>query len=96
MNVTVKGVPVFCGAALFRLKAERGFPLDFAIDRIMNAEGLAIGWAGFVDEARRCGWWDFQTVEAVEHALADAAVARDVARAIVLRVKAYVMQRPLK
>lgn len=84
------------GSEVFKLKATHGLPLDFAVDRIINQGGHAIAWAGFVDEARRNGWWDFQTLQCVEEGLFDAEVPKDMQRAICLRLKAYMLQQPRK
>lgn len=96
MRVTTEGRPVFCGHELFRLKAEVGFPLDFALDRIINDERMAVDWVGFVEAARAGGWFDFQTLPTIEHALSDAGVKRAVAAGIVVRVKAHMMAVPFK
>lgn len=80
------------GEIAYRLKAERGLPLDITIDVIMGQQGTRIEWPGFIDAARRNGWFDFQILLEIEHALQDAATAREVAAAIMDRCRYYVMQ----
>lgn len=87
------GKTMFDGAQLFELKATYGFPLDFAIEKIFSA-GWAIEWAGFIEAARRNKRWDYQTYEELQHALADAEVDKDVAKAIIDRFKVYVIANP--
>ena len=82
---------LFSGAFLFHLKTTHGFPLDFALDRIVNVEGIAVDWPEFVEEARRNKWWDFQTFEAIEHAMVDAELPRDYREAVRLRLMKYIL-----
>jgi Alanyl-tRNA synthetase len=83
----------FPGSKLFELKATHGLPLDVAVDRIVNTERMVIDWQGFIDQARAQGWYDFQTLDVAEQALTDADVPRDYRDAVVLRMKAYVMEK---
>jgi len=83
----------FPGDKLFELKATHGLPLDVAVDRIVNTERMVIDWQGFIDQARVQGWYDFQTLDVAEQALTDADVPRDYRDAVVLRMKAYVMEK---
>lgn len=84
---------IFPGAILFQLKATHGLPLDFAIDRVRR-DGLTIEWPGFIGEARKNGRWDHQTIEDMQHALADSDVGREDAHQIILRAKAWMMANP--
>lgn len=92
--ITEDGKRLFPGATLFAMKATHGLPLDFALDRIINDAGMAVDWGGFIDAARENGWWDFQTIEAMGHALSDALLPRDVQREIVARAKLYMLANP--
>jgi alanyl-tRNA synthetase len=83
---------VFNGAKLFELKATHGFPLDFALDRIINEKGMPISWVDFIEAARKNKWWDFQTIEVITHALEDAQVASK--EEIINRAKLYMMKSP--
>ena len=85
---------VFSGQKLFELKATHGMPLGPAIDRIINVEGLAISWADFLASARTNGWYDFQTMEAVEAGLGDAGVDRTIRDEILQRFKLLIMRTP--
>jgi alanyl-tRNA synthetase len=94
INVTTDGKQVFSGALLFTIKATHGFPLDFALDRVINDEGLAVGWVEFIEEARRNGWWDFQTHQAIQHGVEDAGLSREMREAILRRFQLYVLAHP--
>ena len=83
---------MFPGDFLFELKATHGFPLDFALDRILNQEKLVVEWVSFIEAARTNGWWDFKTYEVLVHALMDAEVDRDLAQGILDRFKIYVVK----
>ena len=84
------------GASVFNLKTRHGLPLDFALDRLINQGGHAIAWVGFVEEARRNGWWDFQTFQCIEEGMQDAQLPRDMQEAIKDRLKVYMLAHPLK
>ena len=84
--------PVFNGAKLFELKATHGFPLDFALDRIINEKGMSVSWVDFIEAARKNKRWDFQTIEVITHALEDAQVASK--EEIINRAKLYMMKSP--
>jgi alanyl-tRNA synthetase len=85
---------LFSGEALFELKATYGFPLDFALDRIINDYHLAVDWVAFIKCARKNEWWDFQTLKVIEEALQDASLPSGMAEAIITRFKLYVMKHP--
>lgn len=82
---------LFSGARLFALKDSRGFPLEIALDRIINDEGMTVEWSGFIEAARANGWWDFQTYEVMQHALQDAGVDRAQVEQILARARLYIM-----
>ena len=84
------------GARVFQLKATHGLPLDFTLDRIINQGGHAVAWVGFVEEARKNGWWDFQTFQVIEEGMEDAQLPRDMQQAIKDRLKVYMLAHPLK
>lgn len=81
----------FPGDKLFQLKATHGMPLENSLDILMNQQSLKIDWVGFIDEARKNQWWDFQTIEAVEQALVDATVDRLHIEHILARMRAYML-----
>lgn len=92
--VTEDGKKMFRGDVLFELKATHGFPLDFALDRIISQEGMAVDWVAFIEAARKNKWWDFQTYEAIDHAMVDAMITKDSRKAILDRFKLYVLRVP--
>ncbi|MNF14802.1 hypothetical protein D3C80_2171530 [compost metagenome] len=55
----------------------------------MNQQSMKIDWVGFVDEARKNEWWDFQTLEVVENALVDALIPRNIVTGILTGIKHY-------
>lgn len=85
---------VFPGDKLFQLKATHGTPLDVSLEIIMGQNALAVDWVGFITEARKNGWWDFQTVAAVEEALCDV-TNPTVTINIMQRLKAWILENPL-
>lgn len=87
---------VFSGHKLFELKATHGMPLGPAIDRIINVEGLTVTWGDFLATARSNGWYDFQTIEAVESGLGDAGVDRAMRDEILQRFKVLIMRNPIE
>lgn len=54
----------------------------------------AIEWPSFIEEARRCGWYDFQIYAQLQAALADADVGDDYATGVMQRFKKYVIENP--
>ena len=84
---------VFDGALLFELKATHGFPIDFAIDRILAAGIKQIDWVRFIEAARANGWWDFQTYRVLCEALEDSALSTSVRTAILDGCRRYVLER---
>jgi hypothetical protein len=79
------------GAKLFQLKATHGLPLENAVDTIINRAKLVIDWEGFIDEARKNGWYDFQTIENIEQALVDADIPKDTREKIIQGCKHYIL-----
>ena len=85
---------VFDGALLFELKATHGFPLDFALDKIINDKKMVVSWVNFIDVARQNKWWDFQTYEVICHAMVDAMLPRNMHEEIKHRFQVYVLKFP--
>lgn len=85
---------LYPGAKLFQLKATHGLPLENSLDILLNQKRVRVDWVGFVDEARKNEWWDFQTLEAVENALVDATIQRTVSACILNGLKFYMLQSP--
>lgn len=81
----------YSGAKLFQLKATHGLPLENAVDTIINRAKLAIDWEGFIEEARKNGWYDFQTIENIEQALVDADILKDTREKIIQGCKHYIL-----
>lgn len=79
---------VFPGERLFQLKATYGLPLEDAVMKVLN-EGLTINWTGFVDEARKNQWWDFQTLEVITQVLTDSLCERHALNEILHGVKCH-------
>lgn len=86
---------VYPGANLFRMKATHGLPLDVAIDYLMNERLLSIDWVGFMEEARRNGWYDFQSIAAISDAFVDVSADWEVLDEIITRIKMWVVENPL-
>lgn len=86
--------PMFRGDVLFEMKATHGFPLDFALDKIINEAGLAVDWVSFIEAARSNKRWDFQTYEDICHAMEDATLPKEMQAAIRHRFRLYVMKHP--
>lgn len=80
------------GKFLFNLKTTHGFPLDFALDEIINVKGGAIDWPEFIEESRKNGFWDFQTHDLILYALQDASIDKDKINEIMARVKMYMLK----
>lgn len=87
---------LFSGKRLFELKATHGLPLGPAIDRIINVEGLTVTWGDFLATARSNGWYDFQTIEAVESGLGDAGVDRAMRDEILQRFRVLIVRNPIE
>lgn len=76
------------------LAAVASITANFALDRIINERGLVVSWDKFIEAARRNGWWDFQTYDALSHAMIDAMLPREMQSAILDRFKLYVLRNP--
>lgn len=85
---------LYPGDDAFELKATHGMPLDDVFHKIIVEHNLQLDWAGFIEAARRNGWWDFQTHEAIQVALEEAGVDRDTRREILIRFRLYVVANP--
>lgn len=85
---------VFCGARLFQLRATHGLPLGDALVRITEA-GYPIDWTEFLKEARKNGWWDFQSLDAIQQAFVDADYSREEGAEIIKRMKVWIAENPL-
>jgi hypothetical protein len=86
---------LYPGSKLFELKATHGLPLDIAVDRVINLEKLRIEWPSFIETARKNGWWDYMTIEAMEVALTDADVNRILRDEIIISAKMYMLANPI-
>lgn len=84
---------IFPGARLFQLKATHGVPLEISLENLTN-RSMIVDWVGFIKEARLSGWYDFQTLEVIQNALADV-FDRDYQEAIILRLKRYILKNPM-
>ena len=81
------------GWFLFDLKATHGLPIDFALDKIMEHKAT-VEWPSFIERARKCGRWDFQTYRELSHALEDSSVGRGARKDILDGFKRYVLANP--
>lgn len=84
----------FPGEVLFNMKATHGIPLDFALDKIINQNGMAVDWVAYLEAARDNKRWDYQTYEDICHAMVDAELPLDMQAAIKKRFQIYVMKNP--
>lgn len=85
---------IFDGKLLFELKTVKGFPLELALDKIINEHHKAVDWPAFIDTARTNKWWDFQIYEVVCHAMEDAGLSRDMQVEIKSRFRLYMLANP--
>ncbi len=90
VGLTEDDKPIFSGEKLFNLKATHGLPLDFAVDRIFE-RGYVVGWPDFIEAARLNKWYDYQTYEAISHAVADAMLPKESQEAILAGCRLYIM-----
>ena len=90
IGVAEDGLSVILGEDVFRLKDEIGLPLSVCFAEF-EKRGMMIDWIGFINAARKSGWWDFQAIEAIEEAFADSQAWADKRTIIMLKIKAYVM-----
>jgi alanyl-tRNA synthetase len=84
----------FSGKLVFELKTVHGFPLDFAVDKIVNDRGFSIDWPEFVDTARANLWWDFQTFKVIQEALKEAQVPPETIAGITHGLRLYILNNP--
>lgn len=84
---------IFPGARLFQLKATHGVPLEISLENLTR-RSMVVDWTDFVKEARLSGWYDFQTLEVIQNALADV-FDRDVQEAVILRIKRFILKNPM-
>lgn len=84
---------IFPGKDVFRLKDEVGLPFAIAFGECVKND-LMIDWVGLLEEARAKGWWDYQTIEAIDEAFADSQAWPDKRGEIMRRIRAYVVLRP--
>ena len=92
--IDTEGKQFVDGAVLFKMKDEQGLPLDMQVGVLFDL-GFGISWPGFIDAARRAGWYDFQIHDQIEHALQDCgSCSRDYISGVLERVKLYVLKHP--
>ena len=94
VGLTEDDKPIFDGGKLFDLKATHGLPLDFAVDRIFE-RGYVVGWPDFIEAARRNKWVDYQTYEAISHAVADAMLPKETQEGILAGCRLHIMSPAL-
>lgn len=87
---------LFPGDRLFELKATLGFPLEIALDRIINEERLAVNWVQFLKQARKNLWTDAQTYRVIRHSLADAEVSKEIREGICSGLEQYMPGRQIE
>lgn len=81
------------GETLFDLKAEKGLPLDFSLAVILD-RGFRVEFPSFIQKARACGWYDFQTIKAIQEAMTDACIDRVYAAGVIERAKLFMLKHP--
>jgi alanyl-tRNA synthetase len=84
---------LFSGRTAFKMKDEKGMPLDLIVEMVRD-RGMAINWVEFIETARKSKWWDFQTIEQMEHALIDAGCDDEYRTAVIQRAKLYILNHP--
>lgn len=87
-------MPLFSGKELFELKDTHGMPLDFSLDIVCNERKMAVDWPSFIEAARAAGWYDFQTLSQITHAMEHAALPSAYREAVIAGFKNYVLQNP--
>lgn len=92
--VALAATAMFDGQKLFDLKTVHGFPLDFALDKIINQKKRVVCWPQFIKAARKNNWWDFQTYEVICHAMADAEIPKDIQEGFKQGFQRYVLAHP--
>lgn len=88
------GRNLFPGDRLFQLRATHGLPLGDAIQSIYSTI-TGVDWVSFIEEARRNGWYDFQTIEAIENAFLDCDFDKAFALNVIKRMKHWIVENPL-
>lgn len=89
------GRNLFPGDRLFQLRATHGLPIGDAIHQIYSTTS-GVDWVSFIEEARRNGWYDFQTIEAIENAFLDCDFDKAFALNVIKRMKYWMLANPLK
>lgn len=87
-------VAVYPGDKLFHLRTTHGLPIGDALQRIITAN-LTVTWIPFIQEARKNGWYDFQSLEAIEQAWVDADLPKHEIGVIMVRLKQWIVENPL-
>lgn len=94
MSCPILNIPpdgIFSGSSLFLLKSTYGFPMEIAIDKIINEHKCDVSWADFIEEARKNKWYDYQIYGCIVHALEDAGVDRDYQSEVKTRLQSYII-----
>ena len=82
---------VYPGDKFFNLKATHGLPLEDAVAKIHDGITV-VDWIGFIVEARKNGWLDFQTLQVVQETLVDMPGLR---KLVIHQLKQWIMQNKL-
>lgn len=78
------------GSLLFDWKATHGLPIDFALDRLIERR-IGVEWPSYIERARECGRYDFQTYDDLTHGLEDSSVPRATVSAILAASRRYIL-----
>lgn len=78
------------GALLFDLKAAHGLPIDFAIDRLIERR-IGVEWPSYIERARECGRYDFQTYDDLAYGLEDSSVSRATVAQILRAARHFIL-----
>jgi hypothetical protein len=94
-EIGTDGRYLFPGDRLFQLRATHGLPIGDAIQKIYNTT-TGVDWVSFIEEARRNGWYDFQTIDAIENAFIDCDFDKAFSLTVIKRMKQWILANPLK
>lgn len=93
-GITTDGHAVISGEAIFRLKDTDGFPLSCSFSECA-ARGWVVDWVGLVNAARAHGWWDFQTMDAINEAFTDSGAWPEQQAQITSQLQRYILSNPI-
>lgn len=81
---------LFPGAEAFRFKDEIGLPFAVQFDELSRT-GLMLEWPSLIEAARKAGWNDAQTFDAIIEGLTDSQAWPQLRAGIIVRLKRYIL-----